>query len=267
MSNNPDSFFDVPGGALEVKSPHLERRAAWADAVDMAPIRFFNNLTRDLPGDKHVIVELSGGGQGRFHLHITKDGRKFLDAEDCHFNRTFGTMTIAKSRDSEVRVDYLWQRQGVCKVFIDNLFRLCRDLGTTKIDVIAGREDGAYFWSRHGWVLDDNYPFGRFAETVKEGMATLARKYEEEFTDDMRAKIDTIIAGGACTANREICGLPDRIAGVPLGAALFHDHAIRLFLDLSDSDHMEQAEKALSDMTALRQSMTALLPQYARIKA
>lgn len=267
MNDSHDGFFDVPGGVLEVKSRHLERRAAWEDAVDMAPVRFFNTIARDIPGDRHVIVELSGGGQGRFHLHSTIGGRKFFDAEDCRFNRTFGTMTIAESRDSEVRVDYLWQRQGVCKVFIDNLLRLCRDLGTMKIDVVAGREDGAYFWSRHGWILDENYPFGRFAEAVQEGMARLEKIYEDDFTDDMRAKIAAILDKAAPAANREIAALPEEIGGMPLGAALLHDHAIYLVLDLADPAHRDAARKALSNVGDLRQSMETLRPQYGRIKA
>lgn len=127
-----------------------------------------------------------------------------------------------------------------------------------KICLRAGRDDGAYFWSRRGGVLDttpDSLPYQRFVETVTDNLTGLPNIY--------RAPVEAILAKPSPDINVRIARIEGEVNGMPAGKRLLTFTYPNLAFNLTDAAQMQKVQQFLGDMAATRRALPALFDQRA----
>tara|TARA_B100001971_G_C18101146_1_gene488907 strand:+ start:110 stop:898 length:789 start_codon:yes stop_codon:yes gene_type:complete len=97
------------------------------------------------------------------------------------------------------------RRNGLGKAFIAGLVRVAETVGIDNINLTAGREDGMYFWSRHGWRLLDDQQAGKFCNDINRKLETAGH---EHFSDDQIDVIRKLIHRQDLYVNQRLAELP-----------------------------------------------------------
>ncbi|MCB9990506.1 MAG: hypothetical protein H6867_03880 [Rhodospirillales bacterium] len=247
--------LDALRGKLYVNKPD-----EWNQAIGMDPARFYALLSKDLPGNVFVSVELNGGGQGSLKVRSDLDGKELFWAERS-FDRPRQTLKL-----EEVRIEHeQMRRKGIGKVLLQNQLDVAQAWGIEKLTLKAGREDGPFFWSRRGAAIDriegvpeDRQPVARFAKDIEDGIRSL----DGTLSDDFISKARQALAEDGVMANCTIARLPDTFEkdGQPrlMSAALFdYVTEFRSLFDLSDEAQMDRVVDSLGDMDAVRARLRA----------
>ena len=201
----------------------------WKDAIGMPPIDFYRILSKDLPEDLYISVDLSSGGQGSFEMHSA------LFNAERRFSRMHGTLYL-----EELRVKEKARRQGLGKKIFKNHLELAEKWGLKTINVRGGREDGPYFWSKRGAFLEDSPVLKqRFMNKVKENFEELSLLPEE------KEKIEQVLQEDNIKANFELACIAHDKEGLPLGVGLLKGTNPRLQFHLDDKEQMKLVKKTL----------------------
>lgn len=118
---------------------------------------FLSIVTRDIPLDTQVTVNLTGGTQCSMEMSGSLKGfRCILDVEDVY-------IYLSDTYESSIRIkevalndtdDFKFRGTGIGKIFLDNMVTLAERLGVSKIQLRAGRSDGPIFWALHGFDIE-----------------------------------------------------------------------------------------------------------------
>ena len=160
-----------------------------------------------------------------------------IDGDDYGFVLDECSKTI---EGKEVRVKKRYRRSGLGKKYVEGRVRLARALGISKIINTAGREDGAYFWSRHGWRLLDEAQRKKFKCSI---LKNLNAAESAVFTRKMKRRIQTVLDEDSLFINQKISylGLSQKQIKI-----LFFDAGTRMVLDLNCAQSMKVLNAALS---------------------
>lgn len=215
-------------------------------------------LTRDMPFDTTLTVELMGGTQSSSDLNGTIGlGRPVFMLNRLYIYQSIVDPSKSYIGINEVRLDPngsypQYKGVGIGKIFLSNCVHLCQILGISKLRLTAGREDGAIFWARHGfnietptnfWVAEENY-----------------QKIKDRLPQDVQAVIDGAFhqahEDGAqekpSSANRILASMDAMLDGVLVRDILYKGVEYRAVLDLNDADQMEAFKQSMKNIDNIR---------------
>ena len=214
-------------------------------------------LARGLPGAS-VMVRMESDGDARIDIDCRAGGKKLFSADDNAIQVRAGIMTIAQDRDSEVRTHV--KGAGFGKVFLDNMLTLAERMNLRRVDMRAGREDGAWFWSYRGGRLDirgtDDIVYQRFERTVRENIARLT-------DEDLKARAEAVLAQPGADANVRLARLAGTVDGKPAGAALVANTNPIVVFNIRDAAQMTDVRAQLGDMDATRAALAGVVASVA----
>lgn len=206
-------------------------------------------LSRGLPGAS-VTVRMESSGDARIDIDCRAGGKKLFSADDNYIQMGAGIMTIAQDRESEVRTHV--KGAGFGKVFLDNMLTLAEQLRLKRVDLRAGREDGAWYWSYRGARLDihgiDGVMYQRFERTVRENIKRLG-------DEAVKARAEAVLAQPGADANVRLARLEGQAGGRPAGAALLDGTNPIVVFDIRDAAQMADVRASLGDMDAARAAL------------
>jgi|GEM_PF-5075801 len=197
----------------------------WDKAIGISPDLFYNTLTKDLPEKSEIYLDFNGGGDEEFSIKSEQ-----LSAEHC-FSKHHKTLEL-----KEIRIEESFRRKGLGKTLLENYINFSKLLGIETINGRAGREDGEFFWSKRGGVLQDCQKLkNQFIEKVKLNAAELKEKIGEE---TLRT-IDIILMKNDVQMNFNLASMKEKIDSVPIGVALLKGTNPRVSFNLNDKEQMK----------------------------
>lgn len=217
-----DNFFVYNSENLELE---------WNQSIGIEPRLFYDTLTKDLPGNISLSLEFIGGGQGEF---IFKSD--FLFAEQ-YFSKTHKELKI-----KEARIEENCRRNGIGKKLLRNYINLSKLWGIETIAFRAGREDGEFFWSKRGAVLE-NFPKMKeqFIKQVMINTNELGNKVSTQSINE----INQILAKNDVQMNFNIASMKEKIDEKPIGVFLLKETNPHMLFKLTDKRQMQNVIKNL----------------------
>ncbi len=243
--------FEALKGKLYVNNPDK-----WDAFIPIDPAEFYKLWTKDLPGAPFVSIDFTGGGQGDMRISSRHNNSELFYAEQ-YFDTPRGTMDI-----KEIRIeDPAMRCKGLGKIFLDNQFNVARRWGLKSLFLVAGRENGPFFWSRRGAyigvspvVSESCQPLTFFKRDIKYGLCRLEKSLSEEFEQ----KVRTSLVEDGLNTNCVIARLPGVFNGRSMAFELLSCvTAFRVSFHLDDARQMKQVHENMSDIKALRVNMAA----------
>jgi hypothetical protein len=234
------------GGRLTVFPAAALTNGQFRDTFGMAPDALYELVARGLP-DAQVSVDIEPGGHACLSVASKVQGRTVFTAEDCALQRHAGILSIARDRDTEVRATD--KGLGLGKIFLANMIALGEALGLRRIDMRAGRENGAWYWSYRGAQLDtdtNSVVYDRFERAVRDNMRNLP--------DGLQAKARAILDAPGADVNVRLARL-----GYRDGAALLSGTNPMVVFRLDDTEQVRDVKTALGDVEAARTALRARL--------
>ena len=256
-----DSQARQAPGKMSVIPPEAVTNGQLRRSFGMGAPELLALLARGLPGAA-VTVRMESSGDARIDIDCRAGGKKLFSADDNFIQIRAGSMTIAQDRESEVRTHV--KGAGFGKVFLDNMLTLAEQMRLKRVDMRAGREDGAWFWSYRGARLDahdtEGVMYQRFVRTVRENMARIG-------DEDLITRAEAVLAQPGADANVRLARLAGEVKGRPAGAALLDGTNPLVVFDMRDAGQMADVRAKLGDMDAVRAALagvvTAVVPAAA----
>lgn len=237
---------DIPAG-LGINRAFLKWTENWDNIFRASPRNVYETLSRDIAGEVNVFIDMDTGGEGEFSLSIRNNNRIVFDTDNELIVDCRGTSLKFKSWENK---DLDSRGQGTGLKLFKNFIVLAE---TGRIDFIklrAGKEDGRYFWARHGFYCAEAHDVKRvspeihkniekYSHTIPLGIADQAREIVDQGGFDMCWKL----------ARLEGRVQVDDYAGLrvkPLGWALLRtDSECNYSLDLHDPVQMARVKSSL----------------------
>ncbi|HEY0901211.1 MAG TPA: hypothetical protein VGD95_03725 [Micavibrio sp.] len=221
--------------------------SGWADQWErvfrVSPHVFYQTLCRNVPGGVEAYVDLDLGHGGEFNLSIKDQGRTLFAAEN-KLSQGVGGVTLKfdcwENKNSDKR------GAGLGKILLRNILEAVAPGDIHEIVLRAGKEDGRYFWARHGFYGREPSDLQRVAPEIA---ANIEKYAAFMLNDQQRAARDILQQGGA-----DVCYRLARLEGripvedklKPLGWALLRTQSEPNYrLDLRDAQQMQRVKAAL----------------------
>ncbi len=173
-------------------------------------------LTCDLPGRPECTVEEIYKGRLEANLSIESDVRKLFTASDIrilHASRSIWIDEVKATPGYLTHDRFIGERAGLGTIFLRNVTTLAQRLDYDKISLLAGRRDGALFWSLNGFGFSSpaDIKKSNFTAIVENNMARLRR---EDLIDKTTAQdIDRLIIRPDLMVNCAIAGMRQPLRG------------------------------------------------------
>lgn len=212
------------------------------DWAQICPYRAENlsaKWAQNMPFNTNVSVTMNGGAQATIEMTGSRDGHTVFSAEDCYIYKTDPARSFM--RIDEVRVEEDLRGEGIGKQFLKNTVQICDDMNIKEIQLRAGREDGAFFWARHGFVLEGTWVL-RNLGAIKENL----ERVKDQLSDKSVKRVEELWDAGNENIIWGIVDLPDMIDGKPAGAELLKGVEYRAKLDLTDHEQRARLDVALA---------------------
>jgi hypothetical protein len=120
----------------------------WNNHISISPSDFVEIIYRDLPGDVCVQIQLDTSFNLKMEITGYSDSGTIFSA--------YRTLSFSNSEAIHelFEVEQSARNQGIGVAFTRNLFDLYVKLGLKKVKLVAGRENGGYFWAAIGFRTD-----------------------------------------------------------------------------------------------------------------
>lgn len=217
----------------------------WDEVFRISPAQFQQILHRDVPGDLRTYVDLEGRGNGEFNISVQQNGRYLFDI----------TNKISMHPQGNVIKFDSWENKGAHGQGLGvALFRNCLEVAALgnihEIQLRAGKEDGRYFWARHGFYYRDQADQQRVAP----GIAQNIEKYAAHMTPAQKQAAADILAQGGLDSCYQLARLEGSVPvgdkTKPLGWALLHTECEANYrLDLHDAAQMARVRASMQRPT------------------
>lgn len=211
----------------------------WAQLFPYSAEKLGQAWGHEMSCDTLVSVDMSGGAQATMEMTGRRNDHTIFTAEDCYIYKSDPARSFM--RIDEVRIEEDMRGHGIGKQFLENTVKLCDDLDIKEIHLRAGREDGAFFWARHGFVLEAEWVFKNLGP-IKENLERLKAHLPEKSVQAVEAALESKALNAVWT----IVDLPDVIDGRPAGAVLLDGVEYRAKLDLKDHEQRARLDVALA---------------------
>lgn len=215
----------------------------WDRIFNMNPKDFHQTLSRDIPGEVRVFLDLDHSGTGEFNISINEGNRTVFEAQNLISSGATGT---AMKFDSWENKNVEGRGRGIGVTLLRNILDVCGAGDLRNIHLRAGREDGHFFWPRHGFHCRSAFDLGRIAGEVRENIKTYAPHMPAE---TLKAAEDIMAEGGldSCYRLARLEGsvmVKDRVR--PLGWALLKTPSEGYYeIDLTDRQQLAQVRATL----------------------
>lgn len=161
-------------------------------------------------------------------------GRLIMEAGSPHQRGDYGfeiDMQSGIMQGIDVRVSENFRhRMGIGKAYVRGRVELANQLGLTEIHNTAGNEDGAYFWSRHGWRIKDKKAFDNMKHRL---LDNLRYDYDGLFSKDQLRDIKSVFSKVDLYANQRLAAMKMTKDQIEL---LFGGARVPMVFDLEDRE-------------------------------
>lgn len=228
---------DIPAG-LGVNRSFLQWTTAWDRLIGMSPAAFYYTLARNLPGELSVFVDFTGTSDAEISCSLKQRGRFVFECDN---------KLVQDGRGKSLRFEE-WlvkdpehRGQGIGLNLLRNFLEVAGSADFDRITLRAGKEDGKYFWARHGFYLKE--------ELYRDHLAADIRNNLEKYSDTIPSEIRKHVFGLLEQGNLDLCWhlarLPGTVEDKPLGWVLMQGYNPEYCLDLHNSEQMARAQTSL----------------------
>lgn len=242
---------DIPAG-LGINRAFLKWAENWDRVFRTTPRAVYETMCRDIGGDVRIFVDLDMSGEGAFNLYLHNKRRLVFEIENKIIHDGRGTTLLFKSWENR-DVDSRGRGTGL-KLF-KNFLRLAEVGSVDSVNLRAGKEDGRYFWARHGFYCAEACDVERVSPGIRENI----ERYSHTIPTGIRNRAEEIVARGRLDMCWELARLEGRVlvddyAGPrvkPLGWALLHtDCECNYSLDLHDPVQVARVKASLERVSS-----------------
>lgn len=198
-------------------------------------------LTDGIACDCHLSAKLSGSSQATLDMTGRNAAGAVFSVDDFYIFKS--NPERAFIRIDEIRIEEAARGFGIGKQFLKNTVALCDQIGVNKIQLRAGREDGAFFWARHGFVLEGEFVFRNLSN-----VADNLEKYRDQMSETSIGIVEAALSEYKETAVWDIVDLPEVIDNKPIGALLLNGVEYRAELDLTNHEQRQRLDAALAKL-------------------
>lgn len=223
---------------------------------------FGDTLARYMPFDTRVSVELMGGQQSKTSLVGKGAGSTdILQVDDIYIRQTSNGEDSFIGID-EIRVDPKGRfpnirGQGLGKMFLANCVDLCEKLNIPRIRLTAGRENGALFWARHGFNIEQMSQRSNFWDT-KQNFENIRHMLSPDtcktIEDAFQMALEDADCGRMSAANRILATVDDVVDGTAVSELIYKGVEYRAVLDLNDPDQRQAYDHSMRNIEKIREN-------------
>ena len=229
---------------LGINRSFLNWAVAWDGLIHQPPDRFYNTLSRNIPGMVTAFIDFMGTQDGELTVSVKRNQRFVFEAEnvittDCTGKTLRFKEWVVKDIDS--------RRQGIGLNLFMNLFEFAVASGFDRITLRAGKEDGKFFWADHGFYLKDDYHKGILFDNILRNMAQCF----DTIPVGILKYVYSILSEGALDVSWKIVRLPGMVADKPLGWWLMQGDNPEYVLNLHDPEQVVRAKQSFERSMAI----------------
>ena len=238
----------IPKG-LGINRSALSWPLAWDNLIGQSPSKFYKTLSRDMPGEVDVFVDLAGTVGGEISVYINRNGRCVFEAE----NKITTDITGKTLRFEEWLIKEIdSRRHGMGLNLLRNMIDMAQAAGVDRIALRAGKEDGKFFWARHGFYLKEELHRNKLVANIEENLV----RYSDTLPAGIYETVRSMLAENALDLSWRIARLPGTLNGKPLGWQLLEgDNNPEYIMNLKDEQQMARVRASLE-----RPAVATLVP-------
>jgi len=226
LYSDDDQFLGNLRSLFHVYTTTGNLREVWNNGIDISPSVFYNVLTDNLPDTNSISLDLNSCDEGVLTIKS-----KALEAE------IFFSALHKKLKIEEVVVGNDYKRHGVGKTLLRNCINFSNLLGIKTIELRAGRDDGEFFWSKRGGVLEDvDIIKSRFISKVRKNLSELEHMVGRETPK----KVNRILNTDDIRMSFAIASMKETLNSQPIGTTLLKTTNPMLYFHLDDKKQMHQ---------------------------
>lgn len=228
---------DIPAG-LGINRSFLHWTKAWDNLIGMTPATFYYTLTRHMPGELSVFVDFTGTSDAEITCSLKRQGRFVFEAENKLVQDGLGKHL----RFEEWLVkDPATRGQGIGLNLLRNFMEIAEVAGFDRIHLRAGKEDGKYFWARHGFDLKEGYYRAQLVVDIQKNL----EKYSDTIPPATRKDVEKLLDQGGLDLCWHLARLPGTVQGKPLGWVLMQGYNPEYNLDFHNPEQMARVRASL----------------------
>lgn len=237
---------DIPAG-LGINRAYLKWAENWDGILCVSPRTVYETLCRDIAGDVKMFIDLDMSGEGDFTLSVRDHKRLVFDIENQITRDIYGTTLKFKNWENK---DADSRGRGMGLKLFRNFISLAESGRIDFIKLRAGKEDGRYFWARHGFHCADIHDVSRVSVEIRENI----KKYSDTLPAGINDLAQKIVDQGGLDMCWRLARLPGQVAFSergdtrlkPLGWALLRtDSECNYSLNIHDPVQMAQVRSSL----------------------
>ena len=237
---------DIPAG-LGINRAFLKWAENWDNIFRTSPRALYETLCRDIDGEVNVFIDLDMGGEGEFTLSIRNNNRIVFDTKNKIIIDGSGTSLQFKSWENK---DIDSRGRGTGLKLFKNFITLAEAGRIDFIKLRAGKEDGRYFWARHGFYCAGAHDVARVRDEIRQNIEIYSHTIPPGITDQAHEIVDQ----GGLDMCWKLARLEGRVqvndyAGVrvkPLGWALLNTSSkCNYSLNMHDAVQMARVKSSL----------------------
>lgn len=229
-----------------------------------------DTLTADIPFDVRVSVELMGGQQSKTCIYARHNScADVLEVNDIYI------MQARESGQSFIGIDEIrvdpdnrfpdLRGKGLGKIFLNNCVELCEKLNIPKIRLTAGRENGALFWARHGFNIEQmsqRHNFWKTKNNYEDIRDQLSPETCQLIESAFQQAEEDASQSRSSPANRILADIDEDVDGTPVRELLYRGVEYRAVLDLRDAEQKAAFENAMTRLPEIREQSASLATRF-----
>lgn len=237
----------IPRG-LSINRSNVNWTQDWDRMIGQSPQSFYETLCRHIDGEVSVYIDFAETEEENFNINIKRNGRFVFEAENKIVTDGRGKILrfeewANKDADSKGR--------GMGLNLFRNIFEIAQCSGIDHIELRAGREDGKYFWARHGFYLKAEHFRVKMADQIRENLV----RYSETLPVGIKNLVEEILD----ECQMDMCWKVARIEGMleakPMGWKMLEGYNPEYCLNLRDEDQVERVKSSLVRPSALASAL------------
>ncbi|QQG36668.1 MAG: GNAT family N-acetyltransferase [Micavibrio aeruginosavorus] len=243
---------EIPAG-LGVNRSFLHWEHVWNDLLVQSPSAFYQTLARNMPGELSVFVDFASTHDAEITCSLKKNGRFVFEAE----NKIIRDGQGKKLRFEEWVVKEPEQRgQGIGLNLLRNFISVAQAAGFDSLSLRAGKEDGKYFWARHGFDLKD----GHYRDQLVVDIRNNLEKHSDTIPLATRKNVMDLLDRGGLDLCWHLARLPGTVQGKPLGWVLMQGYNPEYAMDLHNSEQMTRVQASFEQLSLSTRRLSPQTP-------
>ena len=218
---------------------------AWDFLIGQSPQSFYETLGRNIEGELSVHIDFMETGEDNFDIDIRRNGRIVFKSENKIGSDGSGKFIRFEEWVNE---DIDSRHKGTGLNLFKNLFEIAEKGGIDHMQLRAGKEDGKYFWARHGFYLKDQHYRAQMKEQVVQNLSC----YSDTLPAGIQKQVQDILDNTGLDMCWHLAHLEGTLDGKPLGWKLLEGYNPEYRLDLHDPEQVARAKASFAASSAIR---------------